>query len=137
MKAALGDIKVNVKVTRDNLSFDGVLNFIRNKFSKDIEGSGGDAGSKFGGGFMSGLAKSALMQNPGITAAVIAGLAALPAAVGAVGVLGGIALGAGIVFGAEKLVKSQIKSITANMKTLQTAMGGTPTSTTSLAESAA
>lgn len=133
LKAELSDIKVKVKAVRDNFSFASVLSFIGGRFTKDLENAGGNSGNKFGSGFLGGLAKSALMQNPGITAAVIAGLAALPAAVGAIGVLGGIALGAGLVFGAQKLIKSQIKTITAGMRTLQTAMGGTPTSTTAIA----
>lgn len=127
LKALLSDIRV--KVHLDNDSLKGVLSSIGGRFTRDVENSGGNAGNGFGNGFMSGLAKSALMQNPGITAAVIAGMAALPAAIGVVGVLGGIALGAGIIYGANKLVTAQLKSLTTDIKnntTLLNAKGTTP-----------
>lgn len=113
MKVILGDIKAKVKVDNDSLKQAGgaITGFFAGKVENVIGKAGDNGGKKFGGGFISGLGKSALMQNPGITAAVIAGLAALPAAVGAVGVLGGLALGAGLVFGAQKLVQAELKNV--------------------------
>jgi len=124
LKAMLDDIKAKVRV--DNSALSDSESIIRRFISRvgGNAGSGGNsAGGRFGNGFMGGLAKSALMQNPGITAAVIAGLAALPAAVGAVGVLGGLALGAGLVIGAEKLISTQVKNLTAQVKTQMTGIG--------------
>jgi nucleoid DNA-binding protein len=134
LKATLRDIKAKVTVDRNSLrnSASAILGFFGGRFARDLEGSGNSGGKKFGGGFISGLGKSALMQNPGITAAVIAGLAALPAAIGAIGVLGGIALGAGLIIGAQKLVKSQVKTLTASLKTLTSAVGK-PAAPTTLA----
>ena len=125
-KASLSDIKAKVSIDKSSLSSIG--NFISGRFTQDMESRFEAAGNSGGGGFIRGLAKSALMQNPGITAAVIAGLAALPAAVGAVGVLGGIALGAGIVIGAEALIKSKLKALTTEIKT-ETAILNSKTST--------
>lgn len=127
LNALLSDIRV--KVHLDNGSVQGVLASIGGRFTKDIESAGGNAGGGFGNSFIGGLGKSALMQNPGITAAVIAGMAALPAAIGVVGVLGGIALGAGIMIGAEKMIKSQLKTLTTDIKnqtTLINAKGTSP-----------
>lgn len=118
LKLIFSDIKIKVTENFD----DAKANF--EKFLKGAEdeagGSGGRSGNMFGNSFAGGLARSALMQNPGITGLIIAGLGALPAAVGAVGVLGGIALGAGLIFGAESMIKSQLKSLTADMKTATT-----------------
>ena len=135
LKAILSDIKAKIKVDQSSLSTarSFITNWLTSKLGGDVANAGSSNGVKFGNGFVSGLGKSAMMQNPGITALVIAGLAALPAAIGAVGVLGGIALGAGIMIGAESLIKKQIKSITADMKSIQTQMGGTPASSTTIA----
>lgn len=107
---------IKQKVDLDNNSIKGFLGkLIGLRTAAELEGAKGGKG--FGNGFAGGLAKSALMQNPGITALVVAGLAALPAALGVIGVLGGIALGAGIVFAAEKLITSQLKNINTISKT--------------------
>lgn len=89
---------------------------ILDHFGGKSGGAGNNAGGSFGKGFTGGLLKSAVMQNPGITGLIIAGLGALPAAVGAIGVLGGIALGAGIIIGAESLLKKQLKTLTTEIK---------------------
>lgn len=135
LKLILSDIKAKVSVDGNSLktaSF-SILSWLGGRFSKDLADEGNKGGKALGGGFMSGLGKSALMQNPGITAAVVAGLAALPAAVGAVGVLGGIALGAGILIGAETLISKQLKSTKTAISTLQTQMGGKPATASSIA----
>ena len=108
--------------TGDSAGKLAVLGGLLNKFAKRSGDSGNNAGKGFGNSFIAGLGKSALMQNPGITALVIAGLGALPAAVGVVGVLGGVALGAGIMVGAIALLKSQQGTLqTALTKALSTA----------------
>lgn len=118
LKATLSDIRVKVHVDNDSLKSAGgtILGFFGNNLTNKLEKSGEANGGKFGSGFISGLAKSALMQNPGITAAVIAGLAALPAAIGAVAVLGGIALGGGIMTAAILEIKKEMKAANTALK---------------------
>jgi phage-related protein len=110
LKALLGSVSVKVKAVKDNASFSSILSYIRGKFGSDAGKAAADAGDKAGKSFVTKLAESAAFQNPGITAAVVAGLAALPAAVGAVGVLSGIALGASIIGSAQKLITSQLQN---------------------------
>lgn len=107
---------VNVDTEKGRRALSGFIGFIGGWFDKHVAQAADNSGHKFGSGFMAGLGKSALMQNPGITAAVVAGMAALPAALGVVGAVGGVALGAGLIAAAEKLVSSQIKNLTSSIK---------------------
>lgn len=118
LKLIFDDIRANIHVdTHDGeTEAKGFLAKLLPTFSK----GGNDAGNGFGNSFVGGLAKSAVFQNPGITGLIVAGLGALPAAIGAVGVLGGIALGAGLMIGAESLIKSQLKSLTTEIKSQTT-----------------
>lgn len=110
----------NVDTNRARRALNAFTGYLEGDFAKKVSGAGNGSGNKFGNGFISGLGKSALMQNPGITAAVIAGLAALPAAIGAAGVLGGIALGGGIVAAAIISIKKDLKNATTQLKAATT-----------------
>ena len=125
LKAILSTIKVRISTDHNSLA----------QVEKDMGGFFGnikkkiqDSGSDSGGSFVKSMGASIARQNPLITAGVVAGLAALPAAIGAVGVLGGIALGAGLMYGAEKLINSRLKSLTTQIKQ-QTAILNSKTST--------
>ena len=102
--------RANINTDAGKAALGGLLSYISGRFTKEVASRSESSGNKFGGSFITGLGKSALMQNPGITALVIAGMAALPAAIGAVGVLGGIALGAGIITAAIVTIKAQSKT---------------------------
>ena len=121
LNAILGHIKAKVQV--DQSGGRGFISYLRSKFTTDAEDAGSNAGKKTGKSFFSKFS-GAFTQGHAIAAAVIAGLAALPAAIGAVGVLGGIALGAGIVFAADKMIQSQIKTLTGTIKQQLTGSAG-------------
>lgn len=131
LKLELKGVTATIRAKTDGGSFGGIVSFIKGRFTRDVENAAGGAGNSGGSSFLSKFGNS-FTRSHAIAATVVAGLAALPAAVGAVGVLAGIALGAGLVFGAEKLIKSQVKTLTAQIKTLTSAIGQ-PASPTTLA----
>jgi SLT domain-containing protein len=116
---------IHVDIDRDpvNRALDSIGNLVRDTFDKIFAKLKGDAGNQ-GGGVASTFAKrfitSIALQSPGITAAVAAAFAALPAIIGVAGVGIGVALGGGVILGAITLLKSNLKTVTAQIKTLQT-----------------
>jgi SLT domain-containing protein/phage-related protein len=116
---------IHVDLDRDpvNRALDAIGNLVTGTFSKIFARLKSDSG-KQAGGIASTFAKrfiaSIALQSPGITAAVVAAFAALPALIGVAGVGIGVALGVGVIAGAITMLKSQQKKITAQIKTLTT-----------------
>lgn len=118
-KAALSDIKAKVSIDRNSVS--SVGNYISGAFTKSLASRFEKAGNSSGQSFLQKFG-GAFTQSNAIAVAVVAGLAALPAAVGAIGVLAGIALGVGLVIGAESLIKKRLKTLNAEIKSQTTVL---------------
>lgn len=108
----------DVNTDKAKFSLKDLTGFISGVFAKEAGDAAKKAGDDTSKGFFASFATGVNKygnQQVGIAAGVVAGLAALPAAVGAVGTVAGIALGGALVAGAESLVNSQIKTLTTDI----------------------
>jgi phage-related protein len=96
----------------------GIGGVIRSAFGKASSDGGDKGGSNAAVSFMKRFGSSVVMQSPGITALVVAGLAALPAGLGVVAAGAGIALGGGLMIAAMLEIKRQTKALDAQIKQL-------------------